>query len=102
MPVFLVAPKSVILRHLPDLHSLDVVRWEDSLPVAYAASPPVGLVLCALDNCDDFALLETQIARLVGIECEFGYGLTGSSTDILRAESWLGCAWPAGRRSLSV
>lgn len=77
------------------LNSLDIVRREDSLPVAYPARPPIGFALCALDDCNDFALLEPKIARLVCVECELRDRLAGSCAAAFEAEGRFGRAWPA-------
>jgi hypothetical protein len=84
------------------LHGLDVVRREDALPVAYPACPPVRFALCALDDRDNFALLESKIARLVCVECELCNCLAGSRTAAFEAKGRFGCAWPAGSWAFAV
>lgn len=49
---------------------LDIIRWENALSSADPACPPVCLVIRSLKYRNDLALLESQIARLVGLECE--------------------------------
>jgi hypothetical protein len=100
---------AVLTRHipirllkLPTLNSLYVVRREDALPVAYPARPPIRFTLCALDDGDDFAFLETKIARLVCVECELRNRLAGSCAAAFVTEGRFGCAWPAWSGALAV
>ena len=53
------------------------VPWEDAFSVSDSACPPVCLVVCPLQNRDDLALLEAQIARLVCVKGELGNRLVG-------------------------
>jgi hypothetical protein len=81
--------------HLFLLSHLDVVTRENAVPrsnltgprgmncqpctMLYTKqskySPPVVIAICLLENCNDVALLEGQVAWLIRIKVEHGHGL---------------------------
>lgn len=68
---------------------------ENALPVAYPACPPIRLVVCFLQNRDDFTLLEAKIASLIRVESKLCDGLVGAQTR-LPVEDGLRCRRSAG------
>ena len=57
------------------LDHFHIIARKYAFPSAYATSPPIRLTFGALDNGDNVALFEAQIAGLIGVKGEFRYCL---------------------------